>query len=238
MFFDDRLPNKGDAALFATLEPLGRTALARALKPDAGLWEYRSRTRVHTYSAAMCWAACDRLSRIASRLGLPERAVAWRTAADELRQEILNRAWSKANQCFSGSLDADDLDASVLLLAEIGIVSNTDERFIATVDRIGEQLGRNGHLLRYAEPDDFGAPEVAFTICTFWYVDALAAIGRFSEARRIFETLLAHRNHVGLLSEDIAPATGELWGNFPQTYSMVGIIVAAMRLSKGWESAR
>ena len=97
---------------------------------------------------------------------------------------------------------------------------------------------RKGHLLRYSAPDDFGAPSVAFTICTFWYVDALAAIGRYDEARRLFEELLARRNHVGLLSEDIAPETGELWGNFPQTYSMVGLIVAAMRLSKGWESAR
>jgi len=106
------------------------------------------------------------------------------------------------------------------------------------VEKMGQKLGRNGYLLRYSAPDDFGAPSTAFTICTFWYVDALAAIGRHDEARRIFEHLLKRRNHVGLLSEDIDPATGELWGNFPQTYSMVGIIVAAMRLSKGWEGAR
>lgn len=238
MFFDERLPRKGDHALFDLLEPLGTHALGRALKPDAGIWEYRSRTRVHTHSAAMCWVACDRLARIASFLELPDRAERWRVAADDLRTAILERAWNENLQCFVGSLDTDEIDASVLLLHELGIVSATDERFVATVDTIGKRLMRNGHLIRYAAPDDFGAPSVAFTICTFWYVDALAAIGRSDEARRIFEELLARRNHVGLLSEDIDPHTGELWGNFPQTYSMVGIIVAAMRLSKGWERAR
>ena len=99
-------------------------------------------------------------------------------------------------------------------------------------------LGRNGLLFRYAAPDDFGAPSTAFTVCTFWYVEALAAIGRPDEARTLFEKVLARRNHVGLLSEDIDPATGELWGNFPQTYSLVGIILCAMRLSKSWEEAR
>jgi GH15 family glucan-1,4-alpha-glucosidase len=238
MFFDERLPNKGDAALFSMLEPLGERALSQALTPDSGIWEYRGRVRVHTHSAAMCWVACDRLSRIAVRLDLTDCAARWRKSADHLRETILARAWNKEQKCFSASLDTDDIDASVLLLHELGLVAASDERFIATVDKLGEQLGRNGYLLRYAAPDDFGAPSAAFTICTFWYVDALAAIGRIDEAREIFEALLARRNHVGLLSEDIDPTTGELWGNFPQTYSMVGVIVAAMRLSKSWESAR
>lgn len=238
MFFDERLPNKGDIALFNLLEPLGMSALNLALTPDSGIWEYRGRVRIHTYSAAMCWVACDRLSRIADKLGLADRARQWRKSADELRSAILGRAWNAARQCFVGSLDTDELDASVLLLHELGIVTASDQRFVATVDHLGRHLGRNGYLLRYVMPDDFGEPSVSFTICTFWYVDALAAIGRIDEARKIFEILLANRNHVGLLSEDIDPNTGELWGNFPQTYSMVGIVIAAMRLSKGWETAR
>ncbi len=238
MFFDERLPQKGDMALFNLLEPLGTLALRQALTPDAGIWEYRGRTRIHTYSAAMCWVACDRLGRIAAFLGLPDRAEQWRASAAGLRATILDRAWNKEHRVFAGSLDSDEIDASVLLLHELGIVAPSDERFVATVDTIGQRLLRNGHLLRYTAPDDFGVPSVAFTICTFWYVDALAAMGRRDEARRIFEDVLARRNHVGLLSEDIDPNTGELWGNFPQTYSMVGIIIAAMRLSKGWESAR
>jgi GH15 family glucan-1,4-alpha-glucosidase len=236
MFFDERLPLKGDRQLFEMLEPLGTHAFEQALTPDAGIWEYRGRTRIHTHSAAMCWVACDRLSRIAGLLDLPERSQHWRTLADQLREVVLARAWNQREQCFTGSLDTDEIDASVLLLHELGMVAASDPRFVATVDAVGRHLLRKGHLLRYAAPDDFGAPAVAFTICTFWYVDALAAIGRRDEARQIFEELLARRNHVGLLSEDIDPVTGELWGNFPQTYSMVGIIVAAMRLSKGWES--
>jgi GH15 family glucan-1,4-alpha-glucosidase len=238
MFFDERLPNKGDHALFNLLEPLGMHALSVALTPDAGIWEYRGRTRIHTHSAAMCWVACDRLARIAGVLGLADRAEQWRTSADGLKATILRRAWSNEQRCFAGNLDSDEIDASVLLLHELGIVSASDERFVATVDTVGRRLMRGGHLLRYEAPDDFGAPSVAFTICTFWYIDALAAIGRREEARRLFDELLSRRNHVGLLSEDIDPATGELWGNFPQTYSMVGIIVAAMRLSEGWENAR
>lgn len=238
MFFDERLPNKGDTALFEMLEPLGERAFTMALTPDAGIWEYRERARIHTHSAAMCWVACDRLARIARRLGHADKADQWRRKADELRAVILERSWSKVHGCFAGSLDTDEIDASVLLMHEFGIVSATDERFIATVEQVGRHLGRGGHLMRYALPDDFGPPSVAFTICTFWYVDALAAIGRRDEARAMFETLLANRNHVGLLSEDMDCETGELWGNFPQTYSMVGIIITAMRLSEGWESAR
>lgn len=238
MFFDERLPTKGSSALFYSLEPLGMHALSVALTPDAGIWEYRGRTRVHTHSAAMCWVACDRLARIAARLGLPERAEQWRTSADGLRETILKRAWNETEKCFTASLDTDELDASVLLMHEFGIVGANDPRFIATVETIGRRLMRGGYMFRYEAPDDFGAPAVSFTICTLWYVDALAAIGQREKARQLFEELLARRNHVGLLSEDIDPNTGELWGNFPQTYSMVGIIVAAMRLSKGWENAR
>ena len=109
--------------------------------------------------------------------------------------------------------------------------------FIATVDAIGHALGRGDYLFRYIAPDDFGAPETSFNICTFWYIEALAATGRRERAREMFEHMLAQRNPLGLLSEDIAPASGEHWGNFPQTYSMVGLIQAAMRLSRRWEDA-
>jgi len=238
MFFDERLPKKGDEALFGLLEPLGMRALAVALTPDAGIWEYRDKPSVHTYSAAMCWVACDRLARIATRLGLSDRGAHWRSSADGLRQIILERAWSARMNCYAGHLDSDHIDASALLLAELGLVSAEDPKFVATVKTIGEVLGRNGYLFRYAAPDDFGEPTTAFTICSFWYVEALAAIGERDEARALFEKILARCNHVGLLSEDVDPVTGELWGNFPQTYSLVGVILAAMRLSKSWEEAR
>lgn len=238
MFFDERLPTMGDQSLFALLEPLGLRALATALTPDAGIWEYRDKLSVHTYSAAMCWVACDRLARIAGRLGAAERAGQWRRSADDLRDEILARAWNGRVNCYAGHLDSDHIDASSLLLCDLGLVAPDDPKFVATVETIGKLLGRNGYLFRYAAADDFGEPTTAFTICSFWYVEALAVIGRKEEARTLFEKILARRNHVGLLSEDIDPSTGELWGNFPQTYSAVGIIRCAMRLSRGWEEAQ
>ncbi|MBT8441614.1 MAG: glycoside hydrolase family 15 protein, partial [Gammaproteobacteria bacterium] len=129
------------------------------------------------------------------------------------------------------------LDASMLLLNHLGFLKADDPRFLSTVDAIESQLRRGDHLFRYAVPDDFGEPENAFNICTFWYIDALAATGRKEEARELFEKMLDCRNSLGLLSEDLDPKTHELWGNFPQTYSMVGIINAAMRLSISWEEA-
>jgi GH15 family glucan-1,4-alpha-glucosidase len=237
MFFDNRLPRAADESLFHRLEALGTRAIEAAFLPDAGLWEYRGRAAIHTHSSAMCWAACDRLAKIARVLGKSERGTYWRAEADRLREEILRRAWSESLGHFTATLDGDGLDASLLLLQELGLVSASDPRFVATLAAIEHELRRGKLLLRYATNDGFGAPSTAFLVCTFWYVDALAAVGRRDEAREIFEHILAQRNRLGLLSEDMDPATGELWGNFPQTYSMVGLIVSAMRLSKSWEEA-
>jgi GH15 family glucan-1,4-alpha-glucosidase len=234
MFYDHRLPELGDAALFHELEALGERAAAMAFEPDAGIWEYRGRQSIHTHSAAMCFAACDRLAKIAERLELRVRQDYWRAHAERIRTAILDRAWNETEGFFAASFDGNGADASTLLLHELGVVEASDPRFIRTVDALQKRLTRQGFLLRYDDRDDFGMPETSFNICTFWLADALAAIGRVEEAREIFEALLARRNHVGLLSEDIDPATGELWGNFPQTYSMVGIIVTAMRLSRDW----
>ena len=136
-----------------------------------------------------------------------------------------------------GRLGGEGLDASLLLINELGFLPADDPRFVATVKAIGRHLRRGDHLFRYVADDDFGAPENAFNICTFWYIDALWAIGEHTEARRLFEGLLACRNKVGLLSEDLDPDSRRLWGNFPQTYSMVGLINSALHLSKSWEEA-
>jgi len=237
MFYDQRLPRLGDPSLFARLERLGEQAVAAAFTPDSGLWEFRNSRRVHTHSAAMCWAACNRLAKIAAILALPERERKWRVEAERLHRDIMARCWNASLNSFVDSADGDGIDASLLLLHEIGLVSPQDPRFVGTVDAVTRTLCRDGHVLRYATEDDFGLPKTAFNVCTLWYIDALAAIGRREEARALFERLLACCNHVGLLSEDVEPATGELWGNFPQTYSMVGIIICAMRLSRTWEDA-
>ena len=235
MFFDRRLPRPGDEGLFHLLESLGHRAAEKAFQPDAGIWEYRGRERIHTYSAALCWAACDRLGQVAARLGIDKRATYWTRKADALRKEILRRAWNDKRGAFVGALNDPELDASVLRLADIGLVLPRDPRFIATVDVIGQRLLRNGRIMRYTADDDFGAPETAFLACNFWYIEALTAIGRRDEAREMFCDLLDRRNPFGLLSEDIHPTTGALWGNFPQTYSMAGTINSATRLSEKWE---
>jgi GH15 family glucan-1,4-alpha-glucosidase len=237
LFFDQRLVHPGDAAAFARLEPLGERAWALHDQPDAGLWEFRGRAEVHTYTAAMCWAACDRLAKIADALGIPDRVAYWRERADAIHATVIERAWRAEANHFSASFDSDYLDASLLLLADIGFLAPEDPRYVATVDAIGRDLRRGDALFRYVAPDDFGEPETSFTICTFWYIDALAATGRADEARAMFERLLACRNHLGLLSEDLAFDDGEPWGNFPQTYSHVGLIIAAMRLSRSWQEA-
>jgi GH15 family glucan-1,4-alpha-glucosidase len=237
MFIDERLPRMGDAALFRRLEPLGAQARRFAFEPDAGPWEYRQRQRVHTHSATMCWVACDRLASIAHKLGLADRAAHWRAQADELRRQILARAWNDRLGAFAGALDQDQLDAAVLLLPELGLLPASDERFVRTFGVIGKELKRNGFVMRYVAEDDFGLPETAFLVCQFWYIDALVALDRKDEAREMFTDLLARRNTFGLLSEDIHPTTGELWGNLPQTYSMAGIINTARILSRSWQEA-
>ncbi|QDH71871.1 glycoside hydrolase family 15 protein [Marilutibacter alkalisoli] len=237
LFFDQRLTTPAGIAEFEQLEPLGEHALKLYDQPDAGLWEYRGRTGVHTYSSVMCWAACDRLARIASHLSLDARAGHWRACADTMHARILDRAYDSARGCFVDTFGGDRLDASLLLLAELGFVAPGDPRFVGTVEAIGNELRRDDGLFRYNAPDDFGMPETSFTICSFWYIDALAAIGRADEARAMFERILARRNPLGLLSEDLAFDGGEAWGNFPQTYSHVGLIMAAMRLSRPWQDA-
>jgi len=236
-FFDCRVPDPGTADNFHSLETAGEQAALLYNQPDAGIWEYRGRERVHTFSSVMCWAACDRLAKIARKLDVQDRAQHWRKIADDMHVEICKCAWDDKKKAFTESFGRPELDASLLLLHQLGFLAADDPRFLSTVAAIESELRRGDHLMRYGVADDFGEPENAFNICTFWYIDALAAIGRKEEAREIFEKMLACRNSLGLLSEDLDTNTGELWGNFPQTYSMVGIINAARRLSCSWEEA-
>jgi len=235
-FFDRRLLRRADLRDFRELEAVGEQAWAMHDQPDAGMWELRTRARVHTSSSLMCWAACDRLAKIAFVVGAPGRAPFWRDRADTVRRKILEQSWSEARQAFVESFGGTDLDASVLLMAEVGFIEPTDPRFVKTVAALESALCDGPFMRRYEAPDDFGRPETAFNVCSFWRIDALARIDRGDEAREIFEALLASRNAVGLLSEDLHVGTGELWGNFPQTYSMVGVINGAVRLSKPWDT--
>jgi GH15 family glucan-1,4-alpha-glucosidase len=235
VFFDERLGNRGDAALFDRLSGIGRRAREVYDQPDAGPWELRRSARVHTMSAAMCWAGCDRLARITARLGLAERAQAWAEDARTIRRFIEERCWSEARRSFVSAAGATAVDAGLLLLVDLGFVARDDPRFAGTLAAVEGDLRRGDFVFRYAEPDDFGAPENAFIASTFWYANALAAVGRGDDARATFERLLACRNRSGLLAEHIDVTTGELWGNFVHTTSMVGLVNSAMRLSAPWD---
>lgn len=235
-FFDRRLLMNLGPEAFARLEPLGEQCWRLHEVPDAGIWELRTRARVHTSSSVMCWAGCDRLAKIAAHLGLGARARHWRDRADAIRAKILERAWSDRRRSFVESFGGETLDASVLLMSEVGMIAADDPRFVSTVHALSETLGRGPFMMRYEEADDFGRPETGFNICAFWRLDALARIGRKDEAREILEALLAARTPLGLMSEDTALDTLEPWGNIPQTYSMVGIVNGAMRLSEPWEA--
>ncbi len=237
IFFDQRLTRRGNEDLFHRLEPLGEQARLSHDQPDAGLWELRGSARVHTFSAVMCWAACDRLGRIASRLDLTERAAYWQGQSRQIHETISRRAWNESRRAFVSTFEGEAMDASLLLLSEVGFLDATDPRFAATVSAVEKDLRHGDFIFRYVEKDDFGEPENAFLVCTFWYVNALATLDRREEARALFEKLLACRNLHGLLAEHIDPRSGEQWGNFAQTYSMVGLINAAIRLSIRWDQA-
>jgi GH15 family glucan-1,4-alpha-glucosidase len=235
-FHDHRLFRRAGKAEFGYLEAVGEQAFRIYDKPDAGMWELRTRARVHTSSALMNWVACDRLAKVAVTLKLPDRVRYWRERADVIRERILRESWSEERQAFAESFGGRDLDASVLLMAEVNFIDPKDPRFTSTVAALEKYLCDGPYMRRYEAADDFGKPETSFNICTFWRIDALARLGRKTEAREIFEVMLKNRNPLGLLSEDTHPDTGEMWGNFPQTYSMVGVINAAVRLSTPWDS--
>ncbi|HWK53934.1 MAG TPA: glycoside hydrolase family 15 protein [Hyphomicrobiales bacterium] len=237
LFFDRRLRRPGLQDLFQRLETLGETARQVFTEPDAGLWELRGSARVHTFSSVMCWCACDRLARIAQQLGRPERSMYWAEQARGMREKILTSAWNEKGAFLATSFGGSSVDASLLLLPELHFITADDPYFAGTLRAIERDLKHGGYIFRYREEDDFGMPENAFLICTFWYIDALVACGRRDEARGLFETMLERRNPHGLYAEHLDPTTGELWGNFVQTYSMVGLINSAVKLSQSWEAA-
>ncbi len=237
VFFDRRLIRRGGDVLFRRLETLGEQAAKLYNQPDAGIWELRGPPRVHTFSSVMCWAGCDRLAKIAARLGLADRAAYWHGHAARIHQFVCERCWNVGKESFVAAADGATLDASLLRLGELGFLPEDDPRFVGTVRAIERDLKRGDFVFRYVEEDDFGKPENAFLVCTFWYINALAALGRRDEARALFENLLTCRNRHGLLAEHIDPRTREQWGNFVQTYSMVGLIASAIRLSVRWDQA-
>jgi GH15 family glucan-1,4-alpha-glucosidase len=237
LFFDSRLDRVDQQRAFDNVVQLVQQAIKCFELPDSSLWEYRSNNKHFLFSKLMCWAAVDRGIAIATRLGQTERFPSWFSARDRMRETIQSKAWYEAGGYYAEAYGGTEPDASTLLMGSLNFHPAGDPRWRKTVEAYEKLLMKNGYVYRYRSQDDFGVPLHAFTICTFWMVDALSSLGRTEEARAIFERVLACRNHVGLLSEDVEPMSGELWGNFPQTYSHVGVINSAFRLSRGWHEA-
>ena len=237
-FFDERLLRPATHDDFEALEGVGERAFSLYDKPDAGPWELRTRAAVHTYSAAMCWAACDRLGNAAEKLGLAARARFWNQRAKTIHAAIEAKAWNAEEDHFTATFGGDELDASLTQLVDLRFLEPDDPRHRGTMKAIDSHLRRGSNLLRYDSADDFGTPETAFNFCTFWFIEGLYLIGETEEARRLFEEMLSRRNHAGLLSEDVSLSDGALWGNYPQTYSLVGLINCAVLLSRPWSSVR
>ncbi|HEY1280978.1 MAG TPA: glycoside hydrolase family 15 protein [Acidimicrobiales bacterium] len=223
--------------LWAGLAGLADTASHAWREPDQGIWEVRSEGRVFTYSAALCQVALDRAARIGVRLGLPGPIAEWRTAADRLRDQILDGAWDEERQTLSEHVDGGGgLDASLLALPIRRVIPADHPRMVATTKAVAARLSAGGGLLyRYLHddsPDGIPGDEGAFLLCSFWLVDNLAHQGRLAEAADLYASLCARASPLGLLSEQIDPATGAFIGNFPQAFSHIGVISSGVTLAR------
>jgi len=235
MFFDKRLKNPGDKMLFERLEGIGNQAVKNYNQPDAGpLGLSHENPKIHTFSSVMCWVATDRLNKIANHIGLTSRAEYWGKQAVLIQKAIIEKCWNESLKSFTDIWEGSEVDGFLLLLADLGFLRGDDPRFASTVERVEKSLRRGKFICSASQKGVENSPVCSSTI-TFWYIAALATLGRRDEARDLFEHMLTVCNPVGLLSEAVNADTGELWGNFPKTTAMVGLIDCALRLSKDWE---
>lgn len=201
---------------------------------DDGVWETRGGRRHFTYSRLMCWVAVERAVRIARQRGLPGDLVRWMASRDAIYDQIMQRGWHPGRRAFVQHYDTDVLDASLLLMPLVKFVAPTDPRWLSTLDAISRELVSDSLVYRYdpvASPDGLTGEEGTFSLCSFWFVGALARAGRIEEARLAFEKMLTYANHVGLYAEEIGPA-GESLGNFPQAFTHLALISAAYTLDR------
>jgi GH15 family glucan-1,4-alpha-glucosidase len=201
---------------------------------DEGIWETRGGPKHFTYSRLMCWVAVERAIRIARQRGLPADIVSWMATRDEIYRQIIARGFSRSRGAFVQHFDDDVLDASLLMMPLVKFISPTDPLWLSTLDSIGSTLVSDSLVYRYdieASPDGLHGDEGTFSMCSFWYVEALARAGRLDEARLAYEKMLTYANHVGLYSEQIGP-TGEQLGNFPQAFTHLALISAAFNLDR------
>jgi len=230
IFFDRRLQLKGDIHLYERLQGLAFKALDVYQTPsDSGLSEGRE---IRTNAAAMTWGACNRLANIAEKLELHDQAKVWHAEANKVKEVIMTRCWNEQLQSFVSTFDGKEVDFLLLTLHFIGLIEAKHPRFLSTLKRIEERLLVKGAYLLPVE--GYGA---ASNSATTMYIHALAETGQEDRARAIFNNLLATANSHGILSENVLPDNGELWGNYPHNLAIAGVILCATRLSKSWRQA-
>ena len=219
-------------SLWSVITGLADRAAARWHEPDQGIWEVRSGPRHFLYSKLLCWVALDRAVKLSERERIPGDAAAWRRTRDEIRRAILTRGYNRTLHAFTQAFDNAVLDGSALVIPLVGFLPAMDPRVQSTVRVIQERLTAGGLVYRYLGDDGLPGGEATFALCSFWLVDNLALSGRISKARKLFERLIGYANDVGLLSEQIDPATGELLGNFPQGFTHLALIRSALHIAK------
>ncbi|HEX8859065.1 MAG TPA: glycoside hydrolase family 15 protein, partial [Actinomycetes bacterium] len=201
-------------------------------QPEEGIWETRGGRQDFTYGRLMCWVAFDRMIRLAAELGRPADLKRWTTERDTIYQQIMEKGWNPQRSAFVQHYGGDVLDASLLMMPLVGFVVPTDPMWQSTLDAMDRELVSDSLVYRYnpsASPDGLRGSEGTFSMCTFWYVDALARSGRLEQARLVFEKMQTYANHVGLFAEEIG-LTGEQLGNFPQAFTHLSLINAAVNL--------
>ncbi len=214
-------------------------AAARWQEPDQGIWEVRGGPRDFLYSKLMCWVALDCAIELADTLNAHDRIDAWTATREQIREAILKHGWSEKARAFTQAFGSDDLDASALMMLIVGFLPATDPRMQATIDAIAEKLtDAHGLVYRYRASDGLEGSEGTFLLCTFWLAHALALAGEVERARATFERAVTYVNDVGLLAEEVDPASGELLGNFPQAFSHIGLVNAAWAISQAEERLR
>jgi GH15 family glucan-1,4-alpha-glucosidase len=233
IFLDERFSAERSPAALNLIERLARKAISVAGQPDAGIWEYRTEWKPQTFSNLMCWAAADRMARVAATQ-VPNREQEFRLAAEQIRQQILDRAWCPSVNSFAATYGGNELDASLLQMAYLRFLPCDDSKLTETIQAIRSGLSNDGWLYRYRLDDGFGSPTVAFMMCTFWLVEALAEVGRMKDATELMDRVHAALTPLGLIAEDYETTSLRLWGNFPQAYSHVGLIHAAFAASPSW----
>jgi len=203
---------------------------------DQGIWEVRGEAQHFLYSKVMCWVALDRAIALADKIGGEDRVEAWTRSRDEIWQTVVDKGWSESAKSFTQYIGSDDLDASNLMMAIVGFLPADDPRMLATIDATEQRLTDDrGLVFRYRTAggvDGLAGEEGTFLMCTFWLAEALAMSGRPERAREVFERAAGFVNDVGLLAEEVDPATGELLGNFPQAFSHIGLVNAAWAISQ------